>query len=654
MCGIFFACQQLCNQTTGLSTSQLLKAFQSLIHRGPDNSQLVTVPCCSKLCQQATADAGAAGAAGADVKADTDKSKTGSTLVFGFHRLAIMDPLNKESNQPFFGGPTQTEIVLICNGEIYNYKELIQEYGLKCKTQSDCEVILHLYEKLGAEKTIQALVGEFAFVLYDNVKHQIFAGRDHVGVRRMQYAFSPEGSLLIASEPIAFLDIADPDYIFEWPPGHYATMDLNKLESATLAAKAATSSAVPVDALLAGGPASATLVDRPDLATKHLNFVHYTKHDWVYNHQLADLETRESCTKKLHDLLCEAVKKMMVADRPVGTLLSGGLDSSLITAIAVKINPKLHVFSIGLENSIDVQCAKQVAKHLGIPPERHHIYTFTVEEGIAAIPEVIKCLASPDITTIRASVPQYLMAKRIAKETDIKVILSGEGSDELFAGYRYSKDTTSAVALWDDAYRLLSELSRYDCLRSDGTISAHGLELRAPFLYRPLVKYVMSTMPREYRLYTSQGLGKSILRDAFLPRDSNSGAGDQDTKHFCDTEISSATATAATTASYLPLSILMRPKEAFSDAVSSKEVSWYKSLQLHVEKIFSASASVKRYELPRNLKPQTKEALYYRQVYEDIYGPLNVKVIPGYWMPRFQSSSFVEKQDPSATALSTF
>jgi asparagine synthase (glutamine-hydrolysing) len=307
-----------------------------------------------------------------------------------------------------------------------------------------------------------------------------------------------------------------------------------------------------------------------------------------------------------------------MSDRPIGCLLSGGLDSSLVTSIVSRHLPNLHCFSIGLnESSVDIIAAKKVANFLKIPIENHHIVNFTIEEGLSAIRDVIYHLESYDITTIRASTPQYLLAKYIRTNTDIKVLYSGEGSDELFAGYQYSKSAPSDKDLHFDTIRLLSELYLYDNLRTDRTTAAWGLEVRVPFLDKKFTQYVLELDPKLKRS-SMEVMEKMLLRNSF--KEGN----------------------------YLPDEILYRPKEAFSDAVSSKEVSWYKSLNVYINQAVSdeqlGDASIK---YPYNT-PQTKEALYYRDIFSELYPIKNIdQVIPHYWLPKWQGNV----QDPSATVL---
>jgi asparagine synthase (glutamine-hydrolysing) len=317
----------------------------------------------------------------------------------------------------------------------------------------------------------------------------------------------------------------------------------------------------------------------------------------------------------INKLLTKSVVKRLMSDQPLGCLLSGGLDSSLVTSIVSRYVKNVHCFSIGLENSVDVFAAKKVAAFLKIPKEKHHIVTFTVEEGLKALEDVIYHLESYDITTIRASTPQYLLAKYVKNKTNVKVLFSGEGADELFAGYQYSKDSPSAEALHKDTIKLLKELYLYDNLRTDRTTAKWGLEVRIPFLDKEFTKFVLSLDP-SLRRPSKKIMEKLLLRDSFKNN-------------------------------YLPEEILYRPKEAFSDAVSSKEVSWYRTLADHIGQVVSDEELKDAHSKYPFNTPQTKEALYYRNIYSRLY-PNREELIAHYWMPQWQGNI----KDPSATVLS--
>lgn len=498
---------------------------------------------------------------------DSTVTKQFNNVYMCFHRLAIIDPSEK-SNQPF----SIDGIHLICNGEIFNYKELIKTHGLRCRTESDCEVILHLYRLYGITNTITLLDGEFSFILYDQNLNLIYAVRDRFGVRPL-FIDRTNDYIILASEAKA-MPTSDITTIQPFLPGHCA------------------------------------IINPSDLSCNMFKYGKNLLSFSQYNTSTLDINS------KINLLFTEAVKKRLVSDRPIGCLLSGGVDSSLVTSIASRYIEDLHCFSIGLDkDSMDIVAAKKVADYLGI--KNHHIITFTVEEGFGVLEQVIYALESYDVTTIRASIPQYLMAKYISENTDIKVILSGEGSDELFAGYRYNRNAPTAIDLNIDNVRLLEELYMFDNLRTDRTTANWGLEVRVPFLDSKIVEYVLSTDP-VHRLHKGN-MEKSILRDSFKT-------------------------------GYLPDDILYRPKEAFSDAVSNKEVSWYKSLQNIIDKQISDSEFNDEKNNYLHNPPLTKEGLYYRKIFNKYFNNGD-HLITHYWMPKWQGKDIV---DPSATILNCY
>jgi asparagine synthase (glutamine-hydrolysing) len=295
-----------------------------------------------------------------------------------------------------------------------------------------------------------------------------------------------------------------------------------------------------------------------------------------------------------------------MGDSQIGCFLSGGLDSSLVCAIAAKTIPDIHAYTIGMVGSSDIEAAKIVAKYLGI---QHHVYTYTAEEGINAIQSVIYALETYDVTTIRASIPQYLLSQKIKESGHVRVLLSGEGSDELFGGYQYFKNSPSPAALAEESNRLISELYMYDNLRTDRVTAAWGLEVRVPFLDKKLVTYVNSIDP-SYRSSSSDKLEKLLLRESFT--------------------------------GYLPENILLRPKEAFSDAVSnSTGETWKEILAAHIN-TFADNPEVMQINAP------TLEAKYYRYVY-NMYYPNDL--IKDYWMPKWITQ---KSWDPSATTIDCY
>jgi asparagine synthase (glutamine-hydrolysing) len=570
MCGIFAALFR----SGGLQADRFMsdndlsrdkEYFMKIQHRGPDNSSFFRIPSWN-------------------LSGD-------SNVVMGFHRLAI-NGLDKDSNQPI---QLDNKYFLICNGEIYNYKEIAEKYNFKLKTHSDCEIILHLYKKFQNIKAINNHIteSEFFYVLYDSVKNIAYISRDIFGVRPGFYSYS-EKSIYIASEAKA---LTFRENIKPFPPAHYFLINMEH----------------PIDS--------------PPLAYGKF-FQEYSYYDLklMSEYKIYPSPPESEIYSNIQKLLTDSVKKRLMSDRPLGCFLSGGLDSSLVAAIAHKINPNLQYFTIGLKNGLDVEASKKVVSYLNIPPENHHIVEFTVSEGFDVIRQVIYQLETYDITTIRASIPQFLLAKYISLNTNIRVLLCGGGSDELFNGYQYGKKIFDGKILEEDSCRLLSELYMFDNLREDRTTAAWGLELRFPFLNKLLVEYIFQLDPT-IRFSNSQ-IEKKLLRNSFIK--------------WAEEKIP-----------LLPSSILFRRKEAFSDAVSSNSESWYKSLQrLYIDRVVSdKDMEIAKSKWSVNT-PETREAVYYRSIFNEFY-PGRDQLISHYWLPpsHIYGSAVV---DPSATILSCY
>lgn len=572
MCGIWAL---LSKTNHAIDEATILETYKKIVHRGPDCSNL------HHLHRKVS-------------------TSTPWKLLFGFHRLAIIDT-SCQSDQPLYS--RDKTCTLICNGEIFNYQQLIKDEKLETVTASDCESILHLYQKYGIQGATQRLDAEFAFTIYDDTKQQLHIARDRFGVRPLFWAFSNLGNLYISSEAKGINNVDDNGVLIKvepFPPGCTVTIQLDYIDIST------------------GEIVPFSVGDPEPFVTWNNKLSTYSK-----------VLDREPC-ENIQKLLIQAVKKRLMSDRPLGCLLSGGVDSSLVTAITWNLLSKqerenFHCFSIGLEGSVDLAAAEIVAKYLGI--QHHHIVKFSVEEGLQALEKVIYHLETYDVTTIRASVPQYLLAKYVGTQTQIRVLLSGEGADELFGGYQYFKQCPTASELQVESRRLLDELYLYDNLRTDRTTAAWGLEVRVPFLDRDLVEYVDSLDP-ELRMCSLEKIEKHLLRSSFVQIDKDGN-------------------------SPLPDSILWRRKEAFSDAVSSRETSWYKSLQKHLmEKEFgtidnSEDILRKGQSDYLNNPPPTLEALAYRKIFERVH-PGRSNLIPRYWMPRWVK---LEQWDPSATVL---
>uniref|UniRef100_A0A6P8QJK9 Asparagine synthetase [glutamine-hydrolyzing] n=1 Tax=Geotrypetes seraphini TaxID=260995 RepID=A0A6P8QJK9_GEOSA len=508
---------------------------------------------------------------------------------FGFHRLAIVDHLY--GMQPI--RVKKFPYLWLCyNGEIYNYKQLQKHFGFEYQTLVDGEVILHLYSKGGIEQAASMLDGVFAFILLDTSNRKVFLGRDMYGVRPMFKVLTDDGFLAVCSEAKGLINLkhstSSSPKVEPFLPGHYEIFDLKPN----------------------GKVASMELV-------KYHNFrdepLHVAYDSLEISTSGFDLETVKSNIRLLFE---NAVRKRLMAHRRIGCLLSGGLDSSLVAAMLLKlikensISYPLQTFAIGMEDSPDLKAARKVASHIG---SEHHEVVFNSEEGIQAVDEVIFSLETYDITTVRASVGMYLVSKYIRKKTDSVVIFSGEGSDELTQGYIYFHKAPSPNEAAEDSERLLKELYMFDVLRADRTTAAHGLELRVPFLDHRFTAYYLS-LPAELRV-PKNGIEKHLLRESF-----------QDT-------------------GLLPKDILWRPKEAFSDGLTSVKKSWFTILQEHIENQVDDIMLEKAAEkFPFN-PPKTKEGYFYRQIFEKYY-PGNATWLTHYWMPRW-----IEATDPSARTL---
>ena len=484
---------------------------------------------------------------------------TGAGLL-GFHRLAIMG-LHPEGMQPFGLNGS----FLVCNGEIYGFEKLKQELSEKYTfvSQSDCEILLPLYQEHGVEM-FSMLDAEFALILYDAETGGFVAARDPIGIRPLYYGYDKEGSILFASEPKNLLDLTDK--IMPFPPGHYF---------------------------------------------KDGQFVCYCDLTKVENICHDDLDT---ICSNIREKLIAGVEKRLVADAKVGFLLSGGLDSSLVCSIAAKRSKTpIKTFAIGMsEDAIDLKYAREVAEYIG---SDHTEVIITKDSVLSALEWVIMVLGTYDITTIRASMGMYLLCEAIHKNTDIRVLLTGEISDELF-GYKYTDFAPSAEAFQKEAEKRLRELHMYDVLRADRCISVNSLEARVPFGDLDFVKYVMSIDPE--KKLNKYGKGKYLLRRAF--------EGD-----------------------YLPESILYREKAAFSDAVGHSMVDYLKE--------FAASHYTdEEFEHRRcaynHARPFTKESLFYREIFEKYY-PGQSEMVIDFWMPN-KSWDGCDVNDPSARVLSNY
>ncbi|MDA7694543.1 asparagine synthase B [Flavobacteriaceae bacterium] len=546
MCGIL--CAFDLKQNTDSIRPQILEMSKKLRHRGPDWSGIYDAP----------------------------------HAVLSHERLAIVDPTS--GKQPLIS-PSK-KLILAANGEIYNHRQLRStcESTYEFQTESDCEIILALYEKEGKE-FVHKLNGIFAFAIYDQEQDSYFIARDHMGIIPLYMGWDGNGTFYVASELKALEGVCSKIELF--PPGHY-------LQS---------SDAKPVK---------------------------WYNPDWT---EFDTVKDNPTSIEDLHDALADAVHRQLMSDVPYGVLLSGGLDSSITSALAKKFAakriesddtqaawwPQLHSFSVGLEGSPDLAAAQEVAKHIGTV---HHEIKFTIQEGLDAIREVIYHLETYDITTIRASTPMYLMARAI-KALGIKMVLSGEGADELFGGYLYFHKAPNAKEFHEETVRKLDKLHQYDCLRANKSLAAWGIEGRVPFLDKEFIEVAMRLNPKD-KMITSERMEKWVLRKAFE--------------------------------SYLPKSVAWRQKEQFSDGVG---YSWIDTLkELVAKEVTDEQMENAHFRFPVQT-PQNKEEFYYRTIFESHFpseaAALSVPSVPSVacstpvalaWDKAFQ-----DQNDPSGRAV---
>lgn len=484
---------------------------------------------------------------------------TGKGLL-GFHRLAIMG-LHPEGMQPF----ELDGSYCVCNGEIYGFEKIKEKLKAKYtfKSGSDCEILLPMYREYGTAM-FDMLDAEYALILYDAKTQEYIAARDPIGIRPLYYGYTESGFIAFASEPKNLTSFCQK--IMPFPPGHYY---------------------------------------------KDGKFVCYRKIEEVTAVSKDGLD--EIC-RNIHDKLIAGVKKRLVADAKVGFLLSGGLDSSLVCAIAAReSNTPIKTFAIGMEkDAIDLKYAKQVADYIG--SDHTEVY-MTREQVLDTLEEVVYTLGTYDITTIRASMGMYLLCKWIHENTDIRVLLTGEISDELF-GYKYTDFAPSPEAFQEESEKRIRELHMYDVLRADRCISSNSLEARVPFGDLDFVKYVMAVDPK--LKVNTYGKGKYLLRHAF--------EGD-----------------------YLPYDILMREKAAFSDAVGHSMVD---DLKAHAETKYTDEELEEKRKQFDFATPFTKESLLYREIFEKYY-PGQAEMVVDFWMPN-KSWKGCNVNDPSARVLSNY
>ena len=460
--------------------------------------------------------------------------------VMAHERLAIVDPASGQ--QPLFS--EDKKLVLAANGEIYNHRELRKQFkgSYNFQTASDCEIILALYKEKGVD-FIDDLNGIFGFALYDVEKDEYFIARDHMGIIPLYIGWDQNGTFYVASELKALEGVCAKIELF--PPGHY-------------------------------------------MSSRDGEFVKWYNREWTDYDAVKDNETSIAEVKQA---LEDAVHRQLMSDVPYGVLLSGGLDSSVTSAIAKKYAqkriesddiseawyPQLHSFSVGLEGSPDLAAAQKVADYIGTI---HHEIKFTIQEGLDAIKDVIYNIETYDITTIRSSTPMYLMA-RVIKSMGIKMVLSGEGADEIFGGYLYFHKAPNAQEFHEETVRKLDKLHMYDCLRANKSLMAWGIEGRVPFLDKEFIDVAMRLIPQD-KMINGERMEKWIIRKAFEDM--------------------------------LPESVAWRQKEQFSDGVG---YSWIDTLKEVVDtEVSDEQLANAKFRFPIQT-PQNKEEFYYRSIFED-------------------------------------
>ena len=551
MCGIWaFLLKSVSNP--------LFPEFMKISHRGPDKSTFTQI----------------------------------ENLYFGFHRLALVD-LSVLGDQPFIKNiktsNEEYDLYTLCNGEIYNYKELINTHKLTVESHSDCAVIPEMFIKYGIEKTVKLMNGEFSFTIIKINKKdktiEFFIGRDPFGVRPLFYSNDLIGFGL-SSELKGLATISNKVEIF--PPGHYAHWKNNNLE-----------------------------------------IKNYISLDIFKGNDVTFIKDNKHARLIVKHMLTKSVEDRLETNREIGALLSGGIDSSLVAAIAArklkKEGKKIKTFSIGTKDSTDLYYANLVAKHID---SEHIVIDFDPVKALKLIPKVIEAIESYDITTVRASTVQYYLISEVKKY--IPCVLNGDGSDEVSGSYLYFHNAPNDKAFNDECIKLLEEIHRYDVLRVDRTIAAHGVEARVPFLDVDYVNSYLSIDPSlrrprqiitaDGKTYTNKPIEKALLREAFL--DEN----------------------------LIPEEVLMRKKEAFSDGCSNTEKSWFRIIQDMIDKLYTdeefQTESVK-FEINQ---PKTKEAYYYRMIFTSLYGENNAHVIPHMWLPNWSGNI----QEPSARVLDVY
>jgi asparagine synthase (glutamine-hydrolysing) len=564
MCGIMATINNIFNENV------IKSAFDNGVNRGPENSQYINY----------------------------------INLSLYFHRLAI-NGINTNSNQPII----VDNIVLICNGEIYNYKTLYKLLNITPQTNSDCEVIIHLYKNFGLENMLNMLDGVFAFVLYDINLNKVFVSRDLFGVRPLYILKSCDNNIniqnyVVSSELKVIRHFKrDNNVVSQFTPGTYTSFNL-EYKNNTYSFK----------------------LDNDECFYSNILSIP-SIYDSLHNSSYLNIYFNS-----IYNSLCDAVKKRVLdtTERPIACLLSGGLDSSLIAALVSKYsNKKIDTYSIGMEGSEDLKKARLVSEHIH---SNHHEVVLTKDEFFNAIENVIYNIESYDTTTVRASVGNYLIANHISNTSDAKVIFNGDGSDELTGGYIYMLASPNNIEFDLECKRLLGDIHYFDVLRSDRSVSSNGLEPRTPFLDKTFV-YNYLSIPAELRNPRSEFNKRLHLWDK------SSFTNKRPEKLLLRYSVYCNNPT------LLPEQVLWRTKEAFSDGVSGNDGDWFQIIKDNIEQKKLTNSTLN--ERTHN-NPETKEQLYYRNIFEKYYKNLQ-NTTPYFWMPKF-----IKANDASARTLDIY
>lgn len=566
------------------------------------------------------------------------------TTYLGFHRLAIMDR-SSYGDQPFTLEIKDKEhhrsIYAICNGEIYNFKQLVHEHKMQgaLKSGSDCEFLPLMYAKFGFKGMLEQLRGEFSICILD-IDHMTdkivcLIGRDQTAVRPT-FIGVDENGIGFSSILKGLIGLVNPKSIRQIERGEMITVTLTKgVDGVESKIESLIYHVLDIKGIdqrfqfIKNTTQDLKIDVKYPIECSASQFDH--RIDLMIDNTLVPGTIPGCVFEAVHQQLVDAVVCRLESDRPIGALLSGGLDSSLVVSIAAahlrKHGKRLQTFSIGIPGSTDKEYAEMVAKHCGTD---HTHVEFTEQQFLDVISEVILAIESYDTTSVRASVGQFLISRWIRENTDIRVLLIGDGSDEVAAGYMYFHKAPSALALHLENVRLVQDIRFFDALRADRCIAYAGIEARVPFLDHHFIDLYLS-IPYEYRMPIQEAgegrrIEKWLLRKSFDRINQISG-----------------------TESYLPHEVLWRKKEAFSDGVSSKQKSWYQIIQEDVETLYNDS-DFDTPEVNYHLRPLTKESLHFRRIFNKHFHSEAASVIPYYWLPKWCG----DITDPSARVLTVY